>query len=77
MFEDIFLLTTVLPVINSITETERALARGSIKVMSGKPFAVSHFETALLLTPIFSASSVWELLELQQGCEGPFGSSSG
>ena len=30
---------------------------GSISEMSGKPFAVSHFDTALPLTPIILASS--------------------
>ena len=43
----------------SKTETERALANGSINVISGKPFPVSHLETALLLTPNFSAKMVW------------------
>ena len=35
------------------------LASGSIKLISGRPFAVSHLDTALLLTPRTSASSVW------------------
>ena len=35
-----------------------AAARASSSEMSGRPFAVSHFEIALQLTPICSASRV-------------------
>ena len=55
-FEETFLFITISPDISSITETDSAFASGSIKVISGSPFAVSHFETALLLTPKISAS---------------------
>ena len=41
-----------------IKKTPNSFASGSIKVISGRPFAVSHFDTALLLTPIRSASWV-------------------
>ena len=48
------------PDISSNTETLSAFANGSISVISGRPFAVSHFDTVLLLTPSISACYVWE-----------------
>ena len=52
-------LTAQAPESSSATETPRAFASGSIKVMSGSPLPVSHFETALSVTPTVAASSRW------------------
>ena len=52
-------LTTCSPLSSSGTEMDSAPARGSSRDTSGKPRPVSHFETALSLTPSRWASWAW------------------
>ena len=45
--------------VTSVLETDLSGVSGSTSVMSGRPLPVSHFETALSVTPISPASSRW------------------
>ena len=49
----------VLTCISSSTETPKISASFGTEFMSGKERSRSHFETALSVTPIFSANSSW------------------